>query len=96
MRNKAGDYQRPTPRQSEAKPIEKAETAVPNFAGGAPGGGYGGAGPPAKRKKSESLLDIWSRRVEKENSHIPYAGQQTFGEVAKLYLNMDRKEESKE
>ena len=52
--------------------------------------------PAAKRMKSESLLDIWSRKVEKENSRTPFAGQQTFGEIAKLYLNIEKKEESKD
>jgi len=103
VRNKPGDYPRPTPRnrpsanagfQGESSSKMEKDRSI---GGNVTSSGYGSySGHPAKRMKSESLLDIWSRKVEKENSRTPFAGQQTFGEIAKLYLNIEKKEESKD
>ena len=60
-------------------------------------------GPPVKKAKSmfgpggtqgRSLLDIWTQKIEKENSrrHVPFAGQRSIGEKAKLYLSLEKKE----
>ena len=42
----------------------------------------------------KSLLDIWTARIEKENAkkHVPFAGERSLGEKAKLYLSLERKE----
>ena len=42
----------------------------------------------------KSLLDIWTTRIEKENAkkHVPFAGERSLGEKAKLYLSLERKE----
>ena len=105
VRNKSGDYPRPTPREGSAASSKGGEGGAhsrtseqpKDMSGYTPGGQPLLAGGGGKRRKTESLLDIWSsRRIEKENARAPYAGQQTFGDVAKLYLNMDRKEEKKD
>lgn len=60
-------------------------------------------GPPAKKAKSmfglggaqgKSLLDIWTAKIEKENArkHVPFAGQKSLGEKAKLYMSLEKKE----
>ena len=92
VRNKTGDYPRPTPRTTSTKSDSstvKADTKSMDLTNPY---AYGGSHQQPKRRKTESLLDIWSaRRIEKENARAPYAGQQTFGDVARLYLNMDMK-----
>ena len=42
----------------------------------------------------KSLLEIWTTRIEKENAkkHVPFAGERSLGEKAKLYLSLERKE----
>ena len=42
----------------------------------------------------KSLLDIWTARIEKENAkkHVPFAGERSLGEKAKLYLSLERKD----
>ena len=42
----------------------------------------------------QSLLDIWTNRIQKENAkkHVPFAGERSLGEKAKLYLSLERKE----
>ncbi|CAB4057042.1 Trafficking protein particle complex subunit 2-like protein,Integrator complex subunit 13 [Lepeophtheirus salmonis] len=44
---------------------------------------------------NKSLLDIWSNRIQKENSksHSPFAGHRGLGERAKLYLSLGRNKE---
>ena len=41
-----------------------------------------------------SLLEIWTTRIEKENAkkHVPFAGERSLGEKAKLYLSLERKD----
>ena len=55
--------------------------------------------PIAKRPRlgignGKSLLDIWTARIEKENAkkHVPFAGERSLGEKAKLYLSLERKD----
>ena len=42
----------------------------------------------------KSLLEIWTTRIEKENAkkHVPFAGERSLGEKAKLYLSLERKD----
>ena len=43
----------------------------------------------------KSLLEIWTTRIEKENAkkHVPFAGERSLGEKAKLYLSLERKDD---
>lgn len=52
--------------------------------------------PPLKKPKigGQNLLQIFTGRIEKENSKmgVPFAGMRSVGEKAKLYLSLERKE----
>ena len=39
----------------------------------------------------QSLLDMWTSRLEKENSrkHVPFHGTRNLGDKVKLYLNFE-------
>ena len=105
VRNKAGDYPRPTPRNKDKVGLDEAlmelDRSDRDFSLSNDGVLRSTADTPMsptpsaakKPKKSLSLLDLWTKRIEKENNHAPYAGQTTFGEVAKLYLSLDRKDD---
>ncbi len=43
-----------------------------------------------------SLLDMWTKKIDKENSkkHVPFHGLRNLGEKAKLYLNMEKLKEA--
>jgi len=56
-------------------------------------------GPPAKKQRlfgtgGASLLDLWRARLEREAGmkHVEFAGRRNLGEIAKLYLNLETKD----
>ncbi len=49
-----------------------------------------------KNSSRQSLLDIWTGKVEKEHSkkHVPFHGLRNLGEKAKLYLSLEKLKEA--
>jgi len=119
VRNKTGDYPRPTPRgggggakvgvadeamweldRREQDKFDLSNDGVLRSTTESPMSPSASVGGPsaakrAKRSAGISLLDMWTKRVEKENNqHTPFAGQTSIGGIAKLYLTLDRKDES--
>ena len=71
-----------------------AATAAAAAASNAKKGGNALGGPAGG--KAPSLLDLWTRKIEKENSkkHVPFHGLRNLGEKAKLYLSMEKLKEA--